>query len=77
MPRFYFHLYNDLETCDEEGRILPDVETARRAAVEDARNMAAESVRTGQLELSHFIEVVGEEGQPLLRVTFGEAIEIK
>ena len=56
---------------------MPDVETARRAALEDARNMAAESVRTGQLELSRFIEVAAEDGEPLLRVTFGEAVEIK
>jgi hypothetical protein len=76
VPRFFFHLHNDLDTCDEEGRDLPDLAAARSAAEEDARHMAAESVREGRLNTSHFVEVSGDDGQSLLRVTFGEVVKI-
>jgi len=77
MPRFFFHLHNDLESADDEGRELPDIEAARRAAEQDARDMAAESVRAGHLTRSHFVEVAGEDGEPRFCVTFGEVVEIR
>jgi hypothetical protein len=77
MPRYFFHLHNDLDVRDEEGRELPDIESALRAAGEDARTMAAESVRMGHLNLAHFVEVTGPDGRPLFRVTLGEVVEIK
>ena len=76
MARFYFHLYNDIVSKDEEGRELPDVDTARHDAREDARNMAAESVREGELNLGHYVEVADDTGEPLFRVTFGEVVKV-
>lgn len=76
MPRFYFHLRNDIVSDDEEGRELPDMNAAREAAREDARDMAAENVRAGKLDLSHYIEVTDESGEPLFRVSFGDVIRI-
>ena len=76
MARFYFHLYNDIVSKDEEGRELPDVDTARHDAREDARNMAAESVREGELNLDHYVEVADDAGEPLFRVTFGEVVKV-
>jgi hypothetical protein len=76
VPRYFFHLHNDVETHDEEGRDLADIDAARRAAEEDARHMAAESVRGGCLPLGHFVEVADEDGQSLFRVTFGEVVKI-
>ena len=76
MARFYFHLYNDIVSKDEEGRELPDVDTARHDAQEDARNMAAESVREGELNLDHYVEVADDSGEPLFRVTFGEVVRV-
>jgi len=75
MARFYFHLYNDIVSKDEEGRELPNVEAARHDAQEDARDMAAESVRDGQLNLSHYVEVADESG-PLFRVTYGDVVTV-
>jgi hypothetical protein len=77
MPRFFFHLHNDMDVLDEEGRDMPSVQAARHAAEEDARTMAAESVRTGRLVLDHFIEVASETGQALFRVRFGEVVEVR
>ncbi len=76
MPRYFFHLHNDVDSHDEEGRELPDLAAARCAAAEDARHMAAESVRSGHLDLAHFVEVTDENSKPLLRVTFGEVVTI-
>ena len=76
MPRFFFHLHNDIDARDDEGRELSDLAAAHRAAEEDARQMAAESVRLGRLDRSHFIEVAGETGDCLFRVTFGDVVSI-
>lgn len=76
MPRYYFNLHNDVDSLDDEGRDLPDLASARRAAAEDARHMAAESLRHGHLNLAHFVEVTDEHGQSLIKVTFGEVVTI-
>ena len=76
MPRFYFHLHNDVEARDEEGRELADAYAAHEAAVLEARTMAAESVRQGHLDLSHTIEVTDESGARLFRVPFGDVVQI-
>jgi len=76
MPHFFFHLYNDIVSMDDEGRELADLEAARRSAVEDARSMAAESAREGRIDLSHYVEVTDERGEPVARVTFGDAVHI-
>jgi hypothetical protein len=78
MPRYYFHLHNDLATTDEEGRELDDIGAARRAAEEDAREMAARSVQChGHLDLGHYVEVTDEGGNSVVRVRFGEAVAIR
>jgi hypothetical protein len=75
--RFYFHLYNDVDTHDEEGTELPDQEAARHFAEQAARAMAAESVTQGHLNLSHYIEVTNDADAVLFRVTFGEVVSVK
>ena len=77
MPRFYFHLRNDIVTNDEEGAELPDLTSARRTAVETARGLAAESVRQGHLNLNHYIEIENEYGHVIATVTFREAVKIE
>ncbi|MDP4539133.1 hypothetical protein Q9K01_05805 [Qipengyuania sp. DY56-A-20] len=74
--RFYFHLHNDVHTVDEEGRELPDAGAAFAEARDEARAMAAESVRHGTLDLSHHVAVTDESGAVLFKVTFGEVVAI-
>lgn len=38
--------------------------------------MAAQSVREGYLDLAHYVELVDEAGEPIARVTFGDAVRI-
>jgi hypothetical protein len=74
--RFYFHLHNDLDTLDEEGAELANEQAAKDHALKEARVMAAESVRLGTLNLSHFVAVTDSEGKPRFKVKFGEAVDI-
>ena len=77
MPRFYFHLFNDITSIDEEGSELPTESAARQRAETNAREMAAESVREGHLVLSHRIEVGNELGEKIATVRFGDVIQVR
>ncbi len=76
MPRFYFHLHDLVPAIDEEGQELPDVNAAIARATAYTREMAAESVREGNLKLSHFIELTDEAGGSLRRVAFADVVRI-
>ncbi len=76
MPRFYFHLFNDLTTMDEEGAELRDDASAMIQAATYARDMAAESVRDGHLTLSHRIDVEHKGGRRIRSVYFRDVIQI-
>lgn len=77
MPRYYFHLRNDLDVRDEEGQERPDALAARAKALQYAREMAAVSVvEQGKVDLSHFIEVQDGSCAVIASVTFGDALTI-
>ena len=77
MARYFFHLHNDLETRDEEGVELPDLDNARAIAEREARTIAAQAVLAGKLVLSHSIEVTDEKGRSVILTRFGDVIEIQ
>lgn len=78
MPRFYFHLHNDLETTDTEGRELPSSDAALRHAEREARVMASEAVLSrGHIVLSHSIEVTGDDGERVAQVRFGDVVTVE
>ncbi|WP_129792365.1 hypothetical protein [Sphingosinicella sp. CPCC 101087] len=77
MPRYYFHLHNDMDVSDEEGMGLPDLEAAREQALENARVMACVSIKEqGNVNLDHYIEVTDERGEALFKLTFREAFTV-
>ena len=76
MPRFFFHLRDGESIDDPDGMYLPDMRTARLEAMRSARDIMAEDVRRGHLELSHWIEVTDENGEAIFAVPFREAVEI-
>jgi hypothetical protein len=76
MPRFYFHLYNNVVSCDDEGKDFPNPGAARQQALSYARDMAAVSVREGHLDLSHRIDVTDQDGDLVMSLPFREAIHI-
>lgn len=77
MRRFYFHVFNDETTIDEEGMDFSDLDAARRQAIAAARDLACESIRNGHLNLDHRIEITSEHNARLMTVTFREAFTIE
>lgn len=77
MPRFYFHLYNNVIVRDEEGRELPDAETARAEAIKAAQEMICEEAKKGQVKLSHRIEVEDELGLPYFTIRYRDVVEVR
>jgi hypothetical protein len=77
VPRYYFHLFNDVTALDEEGADLPNEAAALRQAEADARHMAASSVEEGHLILDHRIEVANEHGHTIGTVRFGDVVVVK
>ena len=76
MPRFFFHVYDDLVALDQEGHELPTVEEAREWAIRAVRELAANEVKKGHLGLTHRIEVADERGGEVATIRFKDAINL-
>lgn len=77
MPRYFFNVYDDVVTIDEEGLELPNIEAARLVALAGARDLMMEQVKHGYLALSHWIDVVDEQGAVIYHLTFSEAVDVR
>lgn len=78
MQRFYFHIYNDVDTSDDEGLEFPDAAAAIERGRAEARVLAAESVRhCGHLVLSHRIVIVDEHQVAVATIRFGDVIVVE
>jgi len=78
MPRFFFHLHNDVNAEDDVGEELADILAARAHAAELIRFEAAEAIkRTGRIVLSHRIDIENGNGEVLGRVHFRDALGIE
>jgi hypothetical protein len=77
VPLYFFHLYNDIVSMDEEGVDLPDLEAARANGIREAREMMLETVAEGRINLSHRIDIADESGAVVDSVAFGEAVTVE
>lgn len=77
VPRFFFHLYDDIVVRDEEGQELPDAEAARSRALLSAREMACAEVLKGHLGLNHRVEVEDESGALIASLLFRDVVDIE
>jgi hypothetical protein len=77
MPKFYFHIHDDMDVLYEEGTHLPDVAAALVEGLRAARALAAEQVLTGHLRLHHRIGIADEGGQVIYPVRFGDAVAVE
>ena len=77
MPRFFFHIFDDAVSRDDEGVELADAEAARRTALAGARSMMCDQLAAGRLSLHHRIEVRDEQGDEILTLAFGDAVTIE
>jgi len=77
MPRFRFHLYNSVHTIDLEGRDFKDLGAAQVEAISNARDLMCSEMRsTGEINLSHWIELEDDAGEVVV-VLFGDAVTVK
>ena len=77
MTRYFFNLYNDKVSIDEEGIDLADDDAAREWARSEVQYQAAESVKIhGHLILSHKL-VICTADATVDTVTFGEVVAIR
>lgn len=77
MPRYFFHVYDDLIVSDQHGIDFADAETACAAALAGAREMMCDQLVKGRLCLYHRIEVEDEGGRVILTLPFGDAVSIE
>ena len=77
MPRYYFHLYNDITAMDPEGKILPHLDAARANGVKEAREMMMETVAEGRINFSHRIDIADDAGAVAETVMFGDAVRVE
>jgi hypothetical protein len=78
MPRYYFHLHNDLDVPDEEGVELTDVDAAREYAERNAVFTMAETLKeSGRLNLRHYVDIQDEQGKVLATVRFRDVVSIE
>jgi len=78
VPRFYFHLHNDFDATDDEGKELPDLEAARAWAMRQARMLFGQVASDeGRVVLHHHIDIENEQGQVLDSVRFADAVNVE
>ena len=77
VPRFYFHLRNDIDVPDDEGKELPDLEAALELAASQARKLAGEVVKEqGRITLSHRIDVEDEDHKLLATIAIRDVVRV-
>lgn len=77
MPRYFFHLHNDIDAPDESGRKYENDREALEYALECARDVASASVRRGALNLTHFVVCVADDGREVGIVRFSDAVQVE
>jgi hypothetical protein len=77
VPLYFFNIYNDDITLDDEGAEQVDDHAARAYAVKAARALAAQTVLLGHLVAHHYIEIVDRDRNPVGTVRFDEAVDIR
>lgn len=78
VPLFYFHLRNDLDVPDDEGKELPDVAAARAYAEEFVRFELSEAVkRDGRITLDHRIDIEDEQHRAVDAVWFRDVVRLE
>lgn len=77
MPRYRFHIYNSIQTIDHEGKHFVNANAARDHAISGARDlMSSDLMRTGEINLSHWIEVE-DDNDEITIVPFSEAVTVR
>ena len=77
MPRYFFHLYNDVEAADPDGVELPNIGAARMVAIHNARFTVAETIKTeGRFVGDHRLDIEDADGKVLDTIYFRDVVTI-
>ena len=78
MPRFFFHVRDDLDVPDDEGADFANIVSARDYAASAARVLMCESMRVDRkITLGHRIDIEDSQGQVLSSLQFRDAVRIE
>ena len=77
MPRYFFHIHDDLDTEDDEGLELPDLDAAVAGAVISARALMCETLKDGRIDLDHRIDIENAGGLVLTSVLSRDVVSIE
>jgi hypothetical protein len=78
VPRFYFHVRDDLDAPDDEGAELSDLGTAWKHACHSARSLMCETlIGEGRITLHHCIDIQDEQRKVLATVRFSDAVTVE
>lgn len=78
MPRYHFHVHDDVDAPDEEGIELADLDAARSAAVAGAIELMCALLRSeGRIALHHRIDIENDTGAVLATVQFRDVVTIE
>ena len=78
MPRYFFHVRDDMDIPDIEGADMRDIGAARLHAVEAARQLMCETLKDdGRITLHHRIDIEDEGHRVVETVEFGDALRIE
>jgi hypothetical protein len=78
VPRFFFHVFDDLDARDDEGVELRDLNEAKAYATRSARHLMSESLKEGRaISLDHRIVVADEQRHIVATVRFADAVNIE
>lgn len=77
MSCYFFHIFDDLITTDDEGIELPNLDAARAGAVRAARALMCETLMNGRLALGHRIDIADANGTVLDTVHFRDLVQIE
>ena len=77
MPRFFFHVFDDIVSMDEQGQSVDNLEAAHAIALDSARELVCEQVKRGYLNLENYIVIADPSGQELARVDFRSALAVE
>jgi hypothetical protein len=78
MPKYHFHLHDDLDVPDEDGSELPDLAAAEARAVLEARELMCELLKKeGRIALHYRIDIEDAGGNVLATVPFRDVVKIE
>ena len=77
MPLFYFNLFDDEPSIDDQGTELGSLGEAFTHAADLACACVSLTARQGYVTLGHYVEIANYARECVGRLRFGDAVELR